>query len=253
MKESLSESVSTTNSTRDEEDDDPYVREFTTPSIPEEVVTPPMEDPNESRIILLQTEIDRLSSELEAEKFEHEKDLARAAGSTQASLETIDRMFNEREVAMSVARQSLLVTELLYQLARDEMNLSPGSLKVDFERRKETMIESCFLPETSNFLDLILSRVFALLYSSTAGRRIATLGDDDLLRSPTWKNLRAVHFAEEAIERSDFQEAMNFLNSIRNVSDEAAQFADKTRQALELWQGSTAALASMHDELSRVI
>jgi hypothetical protein len=223
---------------------------------PESPPAPSDEPPRDiffSTIESLESEISRLKSELELEKSNHEESMARAAGAAKASLETIDRMYNEREVAMSVARQSILVTDLLDQLARDEMNLSPGSLKIDFHNKKGVILESCFQPEEMNLVIVALSKFFSALYSVSAGKRILTLGDSDLTTSPTWRNIRAIHLAEIAIEKNDFLDAMNHLQGIGNFSNEAAQWVDKTRQALELWQGSRAAIASMHDELSRVL
>jgi hypothetical protein len=225
------------------------------PLVGEKVVVayePPV-DPAAAKIEFLEAEISRLKAELDSERKEHETDLARAAGGAKASLETIDRMYNERELAISIARQSLLVTDLLQQLASDDLHLSPGSLKTDFQARKEEIIEACFRPQNVRFIDVVLSKLFSAFYSISGGKILAAYGDNDLRESPTWNNLRAVHLAESALGKNDFREAMDQLSAIRGVSNDAAQWVDRTRQALELWQGSRAALASMHDELSRVL
>ena len=233
---------------------EPYFEPIT--DTPDSSIAPSDEPPRDnlfSTIESMELEISRLKSELETAKLSHETDLARAAGAAKASLETIDRMYNERQVAMSVARQSILVSDLLDQLASDDLHTSPGSLKVDFEHKKKVILESCFQPLELKFVDLVLSKLFCALYSLSAGKTVLKLGDADLIKSPTWRNIRALHLAEDAIEKNEFLDAMNHLETIRNFSAEAAEWVDRARQALELRQGSRAALASMHDELSRVL
>jgi hypothetical protein len=187
------------------------------------------------------------------ERDEHKNDLAHAAGAAQATLETLDRLYHERETALAVARQSLLVTELLHNMADDQFGLGPGSLKVDFERKLDTMIESCFMPKKSDIsmVNVVLGKVLAALYSIRGGDRMVSANMPST--SGTWKYLHAVHASRKAICENNFHVAMKNLETISSVSPEAAEWVQRSRQALELWQGSEAAIASMHDELSKVL
>jgi hypothetical protein len=61
--------------------------------------------------------------------------------------------------------------------------------------------------------------------------------------------LHAVQEAAAAVERGDFLRAVHALE--KNQS--AQEWADKARQAMQVWQGAEAAIASMHEDLSRVL
>jgi hypothetical protein len=214
-------------------------------------------DESMAKIEALEARISDLESQLATQKDEHQNDLASAAGAAQATLETLDRLYNERETAMSVARQSLLVTELLHNMATDSFGLSPGSLKVDFENKLDRIIESCFLPRDGNrsMVRLFLGRLLANLYSVRSGDQMvnATMPGSDSILNGTWKFLHAVHASRKAVSENNFKAAIVSLSELGNISPEAAEWVQRTRQALELWQGSDAAIASMHDELSRVL
>ena len=198
----------------------------------------------------LRLEIKRLQTELLKQQQQHDSDMAAAAGATQATLDTLDRLYTERETAVSVAKHGILVNELLYSMALDNTNTSAGALKVDFHRRIDGFILDCFSPPEkaeASFFKLLLARVLASLYSVHAGDVLTRF---KIQRSTTWENLCAVQVAKAAVDRGDFNLAVMHVEMLE--SDSAKEWVTRTKQAQQLWQGAHAAVASLHDDLSRV-
>lgn len=207
--------------------------------------------PQEDATVLVQSEIANLRAELSRVRQEHNEELAKAAGATQASLDTLDRLFNERETAVSVAKHGLLVNEVLYALALDKSSTSAGALRVDLERRMGDLIADCFTPpqEEATFFKLVFGRLLAWFYNPRAGGFLTTIC---MHGSPTWENLCAVEVARSAVDRGDFCSAVIHLEMLEH-SETAKEWISKAKQAQRLWQGAEAAVASMHDDLSKVV
>ena len=208
-------------------------------------------EPHEDPTVLLQSEIASLRTELSRIREEHNEDMAKAAGATQATLDTLDRLFNERETAVSVAKHGLLVNEVLYALALDKSSTSAGALRVDLERRLDDLIVDCFTPpqEEATFFKLVFGRLLAWFYNPRAGGFLKTI---QMSGSPTWENLCAVEVARSAVDRGDFSSAVTHLEMLEH-SESAKEWIAKAKQAQRLWQGAEAAVASMHDDLSKVV
>ncbi len=204
---------------------------------------------HEATISALQQEVSSLREELSRLKEEHNQDMAKAAGATQAALDTLDRLFNERESAISVAKHGLLVNELLYSLATDKSGTSAGALRVDLERRMDDLILDCFSGRDSTFFKILLSRVLAWLYAPSAAGVVTRVS---LPGSATWENLCTLQVARQAVARGDLSVAVTHLEMLEH-SESAQQWITRTKQAQQLWQGADAAVASMHDDLSRVV
>ena len=198
----------------------------------------------------LQKELAELKTELHRTKEEHNQDMAKAAGATQATLDTLDRLFYERETAIGVARHGIVVNEFLYSMSLDKSKTSAGALRVDFESKLNDMVRDAFRPDqgtTVTYFQLLLGKVLAYFYSSTAGDALVRMRST----SPTWENLCAIQVAKSAISKGDFKLAVMHLELIE--SEAARDWVAKAQQAMQLWQGAEAALASMHDDLSKVL
>lgn len=220
------------------------VEEASNPPSTEIALGPSLEDS-------LRGEIDSLRAELQAVKSEHESDMAKAAGATQATLDTLDRLFNEREIAISVARHGLVVNEFFFSMALDKTGSSAGALRVDFESRMPDMIRACFSsPSDSNptFFKHLLARCLAWLYCAEAGKALPSL---PVGNSATWENLASVQVAASLVRKGNFKSAIVHLEDLNCVS--AEEWVEKAKSSMQLWQGAEAAVASMHEDLSRVL
>ena len=199
----------------------------------------------------LKGEVENLRDELTRLQRQHDSDMASAAGSTQATLDTLDRLLNERETAVSVARHGILVNELLYSMALDQSNISAGALKVDFNRRMDGFIRDCFSPPEKSeisFFKLLLARLLASLYSVSDGDSLRRMKIRD---SRTWENLCTVQVARAAVDKGDFSLAVIHMELLKE-SESAQEWVMRVKQAQQLWQGAHAAVASLHDDLSKV-
>lgn len=199
----------------------------------------------------LREEIESLRAELQAVKSERESDIAKAAGTTQATLDTLDRLFNEREIAISVARHGLAVNELLFSMALDTTGACAGALRVDFESRIPDMIQACFSsPSDSNptFLKHLVARCLAWLYCAEAGKGLPSL---PVGNSPTWENLASVQVAASLVRKGNLKSAIVHLEDLDCVS--AKDWVAKAKSSMQLWQGAEAAVASMQEDISRVL
>ena len=205
----------------------------------------------EHEVLRLKAEVDELRSELTRMQSEHDNDMAKAAGATQATLATLDRLFNERETAISVARHGILVNEFLYSMALDKTSTSAGALRVDLENRLDGLVQDCFSPprEDSSFFKKLLGKVLSKVYSLHAGEGLLGL---DVEGSRTWEKLKAVQKARAAVRKGNFHQAVIHMEQL-HFSVNAQEWVLRAKQALQMWQGAEAAVASLHDDLSKVI
>ena len=220
-------------------------------TVPVEVSPPPeaaAEGPSE--VEFLRSEIARLNAEIESMKAQHGLDMASAAGATQATLDTLDRLYAERETAIGVARHGLVVNELLSSMAMDRSSTSAGALRLDFESHVPALVQACFQGDSKrpSFGRHLLSRLLAYLYCPVAGSALPSIP----MASPTWESLAALQVAKAGVKNGDFQTALTHLEAM--IPCEATtRWGNKARQSMQLWQGSEAAIASMHEDLSKVI
>jgi hypothetical protein len=222
---------------------------------------PPVEEKNEfavqtdetvrpSEVDSLLEEVSRLKSEIESLRTEHNMDLAKAAGATQATLDTLDRLYNERETAIAVARHGLVVNEFIYGMALDKSSSSAGALRVDFESRLPDLILACFSapPEKRTFFRHLIGRLLAWFYCSKSGEMLHRL---NMQNSPTWENLAAVQVAASLVRKGNFKQAIVHLELLEH--EIASEWIERAKSSMQLWQGAEAAIASMHEDLSRVL
>lgn len=195
-------------------------------------------------------EITRLRKELALLRAQYDSDMAQAAGVAEASLSTMDRLYSERETAISTARHGLMVNELLVEMVRDRAAMSGGSLRVAFQEALPAIVKDCFvLPEEqpTSYMKVVMGKLLGFLYSPSAGLPLAVSGR----LSPTFSRLYLVQNAQAAVERGDFLEAVSLLERLR--SETARDWTLKARVAMQLWQGTEAAVASMHEDLAKVL
>ena len=195
-------------------------------------------------------EITRLRKELALLRAQYDSDMAQAAGVAEASLSTMDRLYSERETAISTARHGLMVNELLVEMVRDRAASSGGSLRVAFQEALPAIVKDCFvLPEEqpTSFMKVVMGKLLGFLYSPSAGLPLAVSGR----LSPTFSRLYLVQNAQAAVERGDFLEAVSLLERLR--SETAREWTLRARVAMQLWQGAEAAVASMHEDLAKVL
>jgi hypothetical protein len=227
---------------------------------PASVSDTPSEEPEEEPAEMEETrdnsqenELDSLHSRIasltrqltELEQVQREQD-ERRAGADRATIETMDRLYSEREQAIEIAKQSIAVVKLLEDLARDESGFSPGALRVAFERATPKIIRACFTPEETSTVSRLVSSAMAKMYSV----------DDHVAyqeTSPTSRRLAALQRVRECVEKADFIAAYMHLGELEGISVDAKEFRAKTKIALTLWQSSTAAIAHIYDDLSRII
>jgi hypothetical protein len=206
----------------------------------------------EQELIKLRTEVERLRGELVSLKTEHEREMVTAAGTLQGTLDTLDRLYNERETAISVAKHGILVNEMLYSMALDKTSTSAGAIRVDLENRTERLVRDCFTPADPSeitFFRQILGRSLAAIYNTRGGEFLTKVS---ISESPTWENLCAVQVARAAAARGDFALAIAHLETLDH-SECAREWVEKARQVQIMLQGAEAAVASLHDDLLKVI
>ena len=192
-------------------------------------------------------EITSLKEEVALLTRRYESDMAQAAGAAQATLDTLDRLYGERQAAVSTARHGLLVNELLVEMVRDRSATSSGALRVAFQEALPDMVSDCFVATDASFFKVVLGKLLALLYCPTAGLPRSAYS----FASPTCKRLMAIQSAKDAVQEGNFIVAVSALENLD--SDTGNAWRNRTKVAMQLWQGAEAAVASMHEDLAKVL
>lgn len=174
-------------------------------------------------------------------RTEHESAMATHAGQLEAAMETMNRLYEERERVISIARHALVVYDLMESMALDTGGVSAGSLKVEFARELPALIHDCFSNSAHpTFSKTVLSQLLTALY--TNGHTIVHTG-------PTGTRLHAVERAQEFVNVSDFESAISLLKE----NKAATNWIKKAEHALLLWQGAEAAIGSVHQDLAQIL
>ena len=176
-------------------------------------------------------------------------ELAKSRGEMEATLETLERLYAEREKVIAIARHALVVNDLLHGMALDRNALSAGALRVEFDRKFASMVESCFFQsESRTFLTYVLSKLLAALYFPCEMNACVSPA-----LSPTWRNLQSVQAAKSALAEGDFPGAALALQARAHNCMHANAWLGQAQQAMQLWQGADAAVASVHDDLAQIL